>query len=101
MTHTLKFIAVCALCATLSACNMIPIGPAALTANPEAIVATDDSGDAITVSYLTALMNKAEAEAYAQEQCEARGQTLAVFRHPAPTSGPTASIIFSCRRPFT
>jgi len=88
-----------ALCA-LASCGILPSAGPNLNPDPAAIVSQDTNGQTTTLVYTKTMMNRAEAEVYAQIVCEQSDQTLEVLRHPAPTAGPTASVIFTCRRPF-
>lgn len=88
------------LACTLSACSIIPDGGPRLTPNAEAILDRIDDEGSITLLYDTALMNRPEAEVYAQQVCEAQDLTLDQLRHPAADAAPSSTVTFACRRPF-
>ncbi len=85
----------------LSACAVLPGADRLAQPNPNAVENREVSGDATTITYNTALMNRAEAERFAQLECEGRDQTLNSVTHPPATTDQYTIMTFTCRRPFS
>ena len=84
----------------LSACSLVPDGTPRVTPNNAALLDRVDDNGTITLLYNTALMNRPEAEAQAQLDCQQQGLTLDQLRHPAQDTTASSTITFSCRRVF-